>query len=345
MQISAKELSNKFHGIIEGDENILVHAPAKIEEGFEGAVSFLANKKYEKFLYDSKSSIIFIDKDFDVKQNTSATLIRVDNCYKVFSQILKYFELAKTRSRNGIEEGSYIDKNAIIGQDVYVAAFAYVSKGAKIGNNVKIYPHVYIGDDVVVGDNTVLYSGVKVYTDCQIGNDCILHSNVVVGSDGFGFAPKEDGAYEKIPQTGNVIIKNGVEIGANTAIDRATMGSTVIGDGVKLDNLIQVAHNVEIGKNTVIAAQTGISGSTKINKQCVIAGQVGIVGHITIADGTRIGAQSGISKSVNQPLTILSGTPAMSHKESLKSQAVYKKLPELMGKLRTIEKQIEALNN
>ena len=255
------------------------------------------------------------------------------------------FEQAKNRNKTGMEEPCFIHETASVGDGCYIGAFVYVGPGAKVGNGVKLYPNSYVGDDAKVGDNTIIYSGVKIYSDCEVGKDCILHSGAVVGSDGFGFAPKNDGSYEKIPQTGNVIVGDRVEIGANTAIDRATMGSTIIGDGVKLDNLIQIAHNVEIHENTVIAAQTGISGSSKIKKQCIIAGQVGIVGHITIADGTRIGAQSGISKSVNQPLTILSGTPAMQHKENLKSQAVYRKLPELMGKLREMERQIEALNN
>ncbi len=345
MHISAKEIAGRFDGTVDGDQKVEVSFPSKIEDGIKGSVSFLANDKYEKHIYSTKSSIVLVNKNFNPSKKIKVTLIKVDNPYHVFSEILRFFEKAKTKNKIGHEQPCFIHKDASVGKGCYIGAFAYIGENAKIGDNVKIYPNTYVGDDVKIGDDSIIYAGVKIYSEAVLGSRCIIHSGVVIGSDGFGFVPTSNGKYDKIPQTGNVIIGDDVEIGANTAIDRATMGSTIIGDGVKLDNLIQLAHNVEIDQNTVIAAQTGISGSAKIKKQCVIAGQVGIVGHITIADGTKIGAQSGISKTVKEPLTALSGSPAIGHKENLKSQVVYRKLPELMSKIDQIEKQMKDLSN
>ena len=345
MYISAKEIAERFDGTVDGNQNVKVGFPSKIEDGTTGSISFLANTKYEKYIYSTESSVVLVNKKFKPSKKTKTTLVKVDNPYQVFSQILKFFEGLKTKNKIGVENPSFISENAQVGKDCYIGAFSYIGENAKIGNNVKVYPNSYIGDNVEVGDDSIIYAGVKIYSETRLGCRNIIHSGVVIGSDGFGFVPTSNGKYEKIPQIGNVVIGDDVEIGANTAIDRATMGSTLIGDGVKLDNLIQLAHNVEIDQNTVIAAQTGVSGSSKIKKQCVIAGQVGIVGHITIADGTKIGAQSGISKTVKEPLTALSGSPAIGHKENLKSQVVYRKLPELMSKIAQIEKQMKELNN
>ncbi|MBS1782580.1 MAG: UDP-3-O-(3-hydroxymyristoyl)glucosamine N-acyltransferase [Bacteroidetes bacterium] len=346
MQFTALQIATLIKGKIEGNPEAKVSHVAKIEEAKDGSLSFIANPKYEEYLYHSSASIIIVNDSLELKESVNPTLIRVKDAYSGFASLLeKYNELMARSGKNGIEQPSYISKKASIGKDVYVGAFSYIGDNVIIGENVKIYPGCYVGDNVVINDNSTLFAGVKVYDGCSIGSRVVVHSGTIIGGDGFGFAPQKDGTYKKVPQIGNVIIEDDVEIGANTTIDRATMGSTCIRKGVKLDNLIQIAHNVEVGENTVIAAQTGISGSTKVGKNCIIGGQVGIVGHIHIADGTRINAQSGLSKSVSSPNAALTGSPAFDYKSSLKSQAIFRNLPELLQRLSKIEEALEELSN
>lgn len=342
MKFTAKVIADFLHGEVQGNENVVVNNIAKIEEASEGTLAFLANPKYNNFLYSTKASIVLINKDFELEKKIEPTLIRVDDAYQSFASLLELYQQARF-SNEGIEQPSYVDKSAKIGENAYVAAFAYISKGAKIGNNVKIYPHVFVGENVEIGENTILHSGSKIYFDCKIGKNCVIHSGTIIGSDGFGFAPQKQSAFRKIPQIGNVVIKDNVEIGSNTTIDRATIGSTVINENVKLDNLIQVAHNVAIDQNTVIAAQTGISGSTKVGKNCMIGGQVGIVGHISLADEVKLGAQSGVSKSIKQKGAIYHGSPAFPIQDYYKSQIFHRKLPQINQKIEDLEKQIEML--
>lgn len=344
MQFTALQIATLVKGKIEGDPDAKVSQVSKIEEATTGSLSFVANPKYEEYLYRSKASVIILNETLELAGSVSATLIRVKDAYMAFAFLLeKYNEIISKTGKNGIEQPSFVSKSASIGKDVYIAAFAYVGENVLIGNGVKIYPGCYIGDNVVINEESILFSGVKIYNDCSIGSRVVIHSGTIIGGDGFGFAPLKDGSYKKVPQIGNVIIEDDVEIGANTTIDRATMGSTYIRKGVKLDNLIQIAHNVEIGENTVIAAQTGVSGSTKIGKNCIIGGQVGIVGHIHIADGTRINAQSGLSKSVTANNIALNGSPAFDYKSSLKSQAIFRNLPDLNQRILKLEETIEQL--
>ena len=341
MEITVAELAAMVGGEVEGNASAKINTFSPIEEAQEGSLSFLSNPKYTDFLYSTQATAVLVDKNFVADKTVNAVLIRVKDVYSTLSALLDKFNAAQKVNKTGIEQPSYIASTAKIGTDVYIGAFAYVGDGAVIGNGTKIYPQSYIGDHVKIAENTTLYASVKIYADTEIGNNCILHSGCVIGSDGFGFAPQPDGSYKKVPQTGKVIIGNDVEIGANTTIDRATIKATQIHDGVKLDNLIQVAHNVEIGQNTAIASQTGISGSTKLGKNCIIGGQVGIVGHITIADGTQIGAQSGIAKAISAPGTKWFGSPAIDYKEALKSQIIFKKLPELYNRVQQLEQAIE----
>jgi UDP-3-O-[3-hydroxymyristoyl] glucosamine N-acyltransferase len=342
MELSAAKIAKLVNGAIVGNPDVLVSKPAKIEDADSTSVSFLANPKYEQYAATTKAGVLIVNESFQYTDDINATLVLVKDAYTAFTKILELFARGKF-DKKGVEEKAYVATSAKLGNEVYVAGFAYVSERAKIGNNVKILPHVFIGEDAIIGDNTIIHSGVNIYHDCVVGNNCILHAGVVIGSDGFGFAPLEDGSYQKIPQLGNVVIEDCVEIGANTVIDRATMGSTIIRKGVKLDNLITIAHNVEIGTNTVIAAQTGVSGSTKLGKNCIVAGQVGFVGHITIADGSRFGAQSGIGKSITEPNKAWFDSPAFEYHRSLKSRAVYRKLPELEKRLRELEQTIKNL--
>ena len=344
MQFTADQIATLLGGTVEGDPNASVSRLSKIEEGSEGALSFLSNPKYEHYLYETASSIVIVNENLQLQRAVRATLVRVKDAYSAFSELLKIYHSLRNE-RSGREEQVFIHETAHIGEGGYIGAFAYISKDVKIGNNVKIFPRVYIGENVTIGDNTTLYPGVTVYYDCQIGSHVIVHSGTVIGSDGFGFAPQPDGTYEKIPQIGNVIIEDNVEIGANTVIDRATMGSTIIRQGVKLDNLIQIAHNAEIGKNTVIAAQTGVSGSTKIGNHVVLGGQVGVVGHITIADGTQVQAQSGINRSITEENKKWGGSPFTPYTSQLRSQVVYGKLPEIEKRLLELEKKLKDLNN
>lgn len=343
MQFTALQIATLIKGKIDGDPDAKVSHVAKIEEAIEGSLSFIANPKYEEYLYTTKASIIIINDSLQVTEDVKPTLIRVKDAYSGFAFLLeKYNEMSRS-GKHGIEQPSYVSKTASIGKDVYIGAFSYIGENVIIGDGVKIYPGCYVGNNVVINVDSKIYSGVKIYEGCSLGCRVVIHSGTVIGGDGFGFAPQNDGKYKKIPQIGNVIIEDDVEIGANTTIDRATMGSTCIRKGVKLDNLIQIAHNVEIGENTVIAAQTGVSGSTKVGKNCVIGGQVGIVGHIHIADGTRINAQSGLSKSITTPNNTLTGSPAYDYKSSLKSQAIFRNLPELHHRLLKLEETIEEL--
>ncbi len=344
MQFTALQIATLVKGKIEGDPDAKVTKVSKIEEASEGSLSFVANPKYEEYLCDSQASVIIVNETLILSKPVEATLIRVKDAYMAFAFLLeKYNEIISKTGKNGIEQPSFVSKSASIGKDVYIAAFAYVGENVIIGDRVKIYPGCYIGDNVVINEESILFSGVKIYNDCSVGSRVVIHSGTIIGGDGFGFAPLKDGSYKKVPQIGNVIIEDDVEIGANTTIDRATMGSTCIRKGVKLDNLIQIAHNVEIGENTVIAAQTGVSGSTKIGKNCIIGGQVGIVGHIHIADGTRINAQSGLSKSVTGNNIALNGSPAFDYKSSLKSQAIFRNLPDLNQRIIKLEETIEQL--
>jgi len=344
MQFTAQQIATLVQGRLEGDPDTKVSGVAKIEEAKTGDLCFLSNPKYEEFMYSSAASVIIVNETLEIARPVSSTLIRVKDAYSSFAFLLEqYNNMISGSDKAGIEQPSYISSSASLGKDVYVGAFSYIGDNVVLEDGVKIYPGCYIGNNVVIKKGSKIYSGVKIYHGCLLGCRVVIHSGTIIGGDGFGFAPLNDGTYKKIAQIGNVLIEDDVEIGANTTVDRATMGSTIIRSGVKLDNLIQVAHNVEIGANTVIAAQTGISGSTKIGKNCVIGGQVGIVGHIHIADGTRINAQSGLSKSVSNENITLNGTPAFEHKSSLKSQAIFRNLPEMQHRLQKLEETVQEL--
>lgn len=344
MQISfsAQQIASFLNGSVDGDPNVEVNNFSKIEEGKPGSLSFLANPKYTHYIYTTKASVVLVNSDFEAEHPVGSTLIRVPNAYAALAILLDMVEKSKPK-KVGIEPMSYISPKATTGEDVYVGAFAYIADHVKIGNNSQIYPQSYIGDNVTIGDNTIIYPGVKIYPNSKIGNNCIIHAGAVIGSDGFGFAP-EDGIYKKIPQMGIVQIEDDVEVGANTTIDRAVMDVTHIGKGVKLDNLIQIAHNVEIGDNTVMASQVGISGSTKVGKSCVLGGQVGLGGHITVGDNSSIGAQSGIISNVKPDSKII-GAPAIPVKDFFRSSVVFPKLPEMYKQLHELVKEVEKIKN
>ncbi len=343
MEFTVQQIAHILQGEVKGDNTRKINNLAKIQEAKEGDICFLSNLKYENYLYTTQASAVIINKDFEPKKECQSALILVDDAYTAFSILLEEYAKIINFTKVGVEQPSYIAPTATYGEGTYIGAFAYIGNYAKIGNNVKIYPHAYIGDKVSIGDNTIVYAGVKIYADCKIGSQCTIHAGAVIGSDGFGFAPQPDGTYKAIPQVGTVVIEDNVDIGANTTIDRATMGATIIEQGVKLDNLIQVAHNVRIGKNTVIASQVGISGSTIIGENCVIAGQVGIVGHVHIANRTTIGAQSGVSNSIEKEGTTVLGAPAIDHREQLKNYVIARKLPELKKRIEELEKKIVTL--
>jgi UDP-3-O-[3-hydroxymyristoyl] glucosamine N-acyltransferase len=343
MQFSAAQIAMMIGGEVEGDANLAVGSFGKIEEAQKGQLAFLANPKYEEFIYTTQASIIIVNKDFEPKQPIAAALIRVPDAYSAFAVLLRKYQEIMTQQLTGIQQPSYISSTALLGETVYVGAFAYVGENVQVGNNVKLFPGVFLGNNVRISDNTVLYAGVKIYNDCVIGKNVTIHAGAVIGADGFGFAPQANGTYKKVPQIGNVVIEDFVEIGCNTCIDRATIGSTIIRTGAKLDNLIQVAHNVEIGSNTVIAAQAGISGSTKIGNNVVVGGQAGIVGHLHIADGSKINAQSGVTKSIKIPNVAVTGSPAFDYTSALRSQAVMRNLPELEKRIAELEKQVQQL--
>ncbi|SDP99576.1 UDP-3-O-[3-hydroxymyristoyl] glucosamine N-acyltransferase [Mucilaginibacter sp. OK268] len=342
MQFSAQEISLLLNGTVEGDAFVKVDKLAKIEDGDAGSLTFLANPKYEQFLYTTNASVVIINQDQQLSGPVKATLIRVENAYSAFTVLLEQYNTLKL-NKKGIEEPCFIHPTAQIGADPYIGAFAYIGTNTKIGDNCKIYPNVNIGDNVTIGNNVTLFSGATVYFDCVLGNNVTIHSGAVIGSDGFGFAPNPDGTYTKIAQIGNVVIGDDVEVGANTAIDRATMGSTLIGKGVKIDNLVQIAHNVEVGEHTVIAGQAGISGSTKIGKNAVIGGQVGISGHLNIAGRTQVSAQTGINSSITEEGMVWGGTPYMPFKDYLKAHSKLRRLPEIDRKVYELEKLIEEL--
>ena len=336
MKITAAQIAEILEGEVIGNPNAEVYKLAKIEEGIAGSLTFLANPKYANFIYTTAATITIVNNDFVPENELSTTLIKVEDAYQSFSKLLEYYNQVKLM-KSGIEEPSVISENVTYGEQLYLGSFSYIGKNVIIGNNVKIYPNCFIGDNVTIGDNCIFFAGVKIYSETEIGNNCNFHSGCVIGSDGFGFAPTEDGTFSKIPQIGNVIIEDDVEIGANATIDRATLGTTLIRKGVKLDNHIQVAHNVEIGENTVIAAQTGIAGSTKIGSNCMIGGQVGIAGHITIGNNVRIQAQSGVGKNVSDG-EVLQGSPAFGYADYSKSYVHFRNMPKIVADLEELKK-------
>ena len=340
MEFSAKQIAEYIQGTIVGDENATVNTFAKIEEGIPGAISFLSNPKYTHYIYDTQSSIVLVNKDFTPEKEVKATLIKVDNAYESLAKLLNLYEMSKPK-KTGIDPLAYIAPTAKIGENTYIGPFACVGDYAEVGDNTSLHPHATVGSGAKVGNDCILYPHATVYHDCRIGNGCILHAGSVVGADGFGFAPSPEG-YEKIPQIGIVILEDNVEIGANTCIDRATMGATVIHKGVKLDNLIQIAHNVEVGSNTVMASQVGIAGSTKVGEWCMFGGQVGLAGHIKVGDKVNCGAQSGIANNTKSGSTIM-GSPAFEVKGFMKSSAAFKKLPEIYLELNALKKEFEEL--
>jgi UDP-3-O-[3-hydroxymyristoyl] glucosamine N-acyltransferase len=342
MEVSVRVLASLLNGEIEGNPEVIINRPSRIEEGGEGSISFLGNSKYEHYVYSTTASALLVDRGFEPREPVRATLIRVDDVYAAVSFLLEKFDQAKAVQAS-ISDKAQVDPAAHIGNHVFIGPFAVIEAGAWIGDGCQIGAQVYVGRNAVVGDETRLYPGVRILDDCQIGRRCILHANAVVGADGFGFAPQADGPFKKIPQIGNVILEDDVEIGANTTVDRASIGSTILRRGVKLDNLIQVAHNVEIGENTVIAALTGISGSVKIGKNCMIGGQVGFSGHIQVADGTKIQAQTGVASHVKEPGTALCGTPAIGYTQYIKAYSVFKQLPDLYKRFHIIEQRISNL--
>jgi UDP-3-O-[3-hydroxymyristoyl] glucosamine N-acyltransferase len=342
LKFTAEQIAGILEGTVVGDPNIEVSKLAKIEEGTEGSLTFLANPKYKSYIYTTKSSITIVNSDFEPEEALSTTLIKVEDAYGAFTKLLEYYNQIKL-NKLGIEQPSFISDSAKMGEDMYIGAFTYIGDNVRIGNNVKVFPNSYLGDNVVIGDNTIVFSGGKIYSDCVIGNNCVINSGAIIGADGFGFAPNEKGEYSKVPQIGNVILEDFVDIGAGTTIDRATLGSTIIRRGVKLDNQIQIAHNVEIGKNTVIAAQTGVAGSTKIGENCQIGGQVGIVGHITIGNNVKIQAQSGIGRHVKDN-EVLQGSPALTYGDYNKSYVYFKNLPKIVKNINEIEKKVDGNN-
>ncbi len=342
MQFTATQIALLIKGKLQGNENALVQSFGKIEDAKENEIAFLSNPKYEEYLYTSKASVIIVNDTLQLKQPVTATLIKVSDAYTAFAILLDKYQQIQQQQLTGIQQPVYIDATAKIGNNVFIGAFAYIGEKVVIADDTKIYPNVFLGNNVVIAANVVLHPGVKIYHDCIIGKNVIIHAGTVIGSDGFGFAPQADGTYKKIPQIGNVIIEDDVEIGANAAIDRATTGSTIIKAGAKLDNLLQIGHNAEVGNNTIIAAQSGISGSAKIGNNVMIGGQAGIVGHITIGDGAKINAQSGVSKSL-QAGKVVTGSPAYDYTASLRSQATSRKLPELEKRVLELEKQLAAL--
>ncbi len=336
MTFPVSQIALIVNGKVEGDPNATVDSFGKIEEAKQGQLSFLANPKYEEFLYTTKASVLIINEAYELRQPVATTLIRVPDAYTAFATLLSKYQEIMQQQLSGVQEPSYISKTVSYGKQVFIGAFAYLGEKVKIGDNTKIYPQVYIGNNVTIGDNCIIHPGVRIYHDCIVGNHVTIHAGTIIGSDGFGFAPQADGSFKKVPQIGNVMIEDHVEIGSNTTIDRATIGSTIIRSGAKLDNLIQIAHNVEIGNSSVIAAQAGISGSTKIGKGVMIGGQAGIVGHIQLGDGAKVNAQSGVSKSID-PGKAVTGSPAHDYTSALRSQAVTRKLPELEKRVKELE--------
>ena len=340
MEFTAQQIAELIKGRVEGDKDAKVSSFAKIEEGHEGAISFLSNKKYLHYIYETKSSVVLVDESLVLERNVNCTLIRVKSAYEAVAQLLQLYESMKPRKR-GISDLAFIDPTAAIGEDCYIGPFAYVGPKCVIGDNYIIHPHAALGDNVIVGKNTEIHRNAVIYHDCKVGNRCILHAGCVIGADGFGFAPSENG-YDKIPQIGIVTIEDDVEIGANTCVDRSTMGSTFIRNGVKLDNLVQIAHNTDIGANTVMSSQVGVAGSTKVGEWCMFGGQVGISGHITIGNKVMLGAQSGVPGSIKDGQQLI-GTPPMEMRSYFKSQAIFRRLPEMYNEINKLRKEIEEL--
>jgi UDP-3-O-[3-hydroxymyristoyl] glucosamine N-acyltransferase len=343
MEFSAKDIAALLNGEVEGSSDVMVSNISKIDQPVPGTLTFLSNPSYTKFIYNTTASIVIVNKDFRSENALSCTLIRVDDAYAALAKLLDFYVKSKP-VKVGMEQPSFVSSSAVIGDQIYIGAFAYIGNNAVIGKNVKIYPHVYIGDNATIGDDSILYSGVKIYSDCHVGSGCILHSGTVVGSDGFGFAPNPDGIYSKIEQIGNVVIKDNVEIGANCTIDRSTMGSTILHKGVKLDNLVHIAHNVEVGDNTVITAQCGIAGSTIVGKNCQFGGHAAITGHITIGDGCKIGPKSGVMSSL-KPNSVVLGAPALDFKQAMKSFSVIRNLPQLRDDVIELQKKVKSIEN
>lgn len=339
MEFTAEQIAGLLNGKVVGNPDTIVNKLAKIEEGELGSLSFLANLAYAQYIYTTDASIVIVNKDYQLERavKETCTLIQVDDAYQCFTKLLEMYDSMKS-NKVGIEKQTAISESATLGENLYIGAFAYISDNAVIGNKTKIYPHTFIGDNVKIGDNTIIYAGVKIYHDCVIGSNCIVHAGAVIGSDGFGFAPNDKGEYTKIPQLGNVVIEDNVEVGPNNCIDRATLGSTLIKKGVKLDNLVHIAHNVVVGENTVLAGQTGISGSSKIGKNCMTGGQVGITGHITIGNNVKIAGQSGVSKSIKDN-EVLQGSPAFNIKEFMRSYASFKNLPKIVDRIKDLERK------
>jgi UDP-3-O-[3-hydroxymyristoyl] glucosamine N-acyltransferase len=346
MQFTAKQIAELLDGKVEGNENTLVSTVSKIEEGKSGSLSFLANTLYTTYVYSTDASVVLVNKSLVLEKpvKSTCTLIRVEDAYVSFAKLLEIY-YGMQQNKTGIEQPSFIAPTAKYGEDCYIGAFAYIGENVVIGNNVKIYPHCYIGDNAIIGDNSTLYSGVKIYHQCVIGNQCTIHASSVIGSDGFGFAPDAENGYKKIPQIGNVILEDYVEIGSNTSIDRATMGSTLIGKGVKIDNLVQIGHNVEIGENSVLAGCSSIAGSTKVGKNVMMGGQSGLIGHIKIADGVKIAGQSGVGTSITKENLIVQGSPAFAIGEYQRSYVLFKGLQRINDRIRTLEKEVKALKH
>lgn len=343
MQFTASQIALIINGKIEGDPSVAINSFGKIEEAREGQLTFFANLIYEEFLYSTNASIVITNEAYELKQPIHATIIRVPDAYAAFAALLSKYQEIVTQQLNGIQQPVYISKTASYGENVFIGAFAYLGENVKVGNNTKIFPQAYLGDNVTVGDNSIIHPGVKIYHDCKVGSHVIIHSGTVIGSDGFGFAPQADGSYKKIPQIGNVVIEDHVEIGSNTSIDCATVGSTIIRSGAKIDNLIQVGHNVEVGNNTVIAAQAGISGSTKIGKGVIIGGQAGLAGHINVADNVKINGQSGVNKSVKTAGIVITGTNAYEYTKAMRSMAIARNLPEMDKRIHELEALVKQL--
>lgn len=342
MEFSAQQIADFLKGEIVGNKDVMVNNFSKIEEGKRGTLTFLANPKYTHYIYETKADIVLVNRSFEPEHKVEATMIKVDDAYQAIGQLLTLVDKYKPQ-KVGISEKADIAASATLGNDVFVGAFVTIGENCTIGNNVKIYPNTQIDDNVSIGEGSIIYANVSIYHNCVLGKNNIIHSGAVIGADGFGFAPDEQGHYSKIPQIGNVVLGNDVEIGANTTIDRATMGSTIISDGVKIDNLVQIAHNVEVGANTAIAAQTGIAGSTKVGRRCVFGGQVGITGHVTIADGTTLGAQTGVPGSIKEPNKVWIGSPMLQVDTFRRSSVIIRKLPELVQKINALERELQDL--
>ncbi len=342
MNFTAAIIAEFLKGSVDGNPEATVNDISKIEEGSPGTLSFLANPKYEKYIYDTQSSIVIVNADFQPQKEISATLVRVKNAYESFAALLRLYEQSKPK-KSGISKMASISETASLGKELYVGDFTVISENVSLGDGVQLYPQVYVGDNVKIGEGTILHPGVKVYDGCVIGSHCVIHAGAVVGADGFGFAPNADNNYEKVPQVGKVILEDHVEIGANTTVDRATMGATILRKGVKLDNLVMIAHNVEVDENTVIAAQTGISGSTKVGKNCMFGGQVGLIGHINIASGVKIAAQSGITKDIKEEGIVIQGSPAFEFGPYQRSYLLFRNLPKIREQINELERKVAGL--